>query len=1201
MSNGQVLSSPKDIDLGRHGVIEAHAGTGKTYTIVKLVLRMLEEPPKGVSGLIHLRNILLVTYTEKAAGELKERIREGIAGRIAELNSQGVSNKRLAEHLSDCLNNMHEAHIGTIHSVCLRLLQTWPFETGVHFSTQIIDDNDGVDALLRESMRTDWYDEPSLLPTALSALEEMGIKLTSGKHLKLIRKTALELLADDGRKIDDDALNNTASIENTVEALRGVKDDLNAAEAGLIEKLQAYIDLLTALLGAGRLEQKKLDVIEGLISSLKKMCDSGIYDTNRLSKPMKCDGHGNTQIFAKSDIKNIPEYAGVIETLAGEISGHDYLKRSEELTALQSRHILAITRIAAEKLSARYTLYKREKGFVSYGDMLHLMRDALCAPNSAVLAGLRQRLRYGIIDEFQDTSVIQWSIFRKIFLDGGVNAKMYIVGDPKQSIYSFQNADILSYISAKETVTGEHGGTAYSLVNNYRSLPEMIAAYNAILSPKSGSAEDWFIVENIAYPDSGAARAPAERADNPEYVLRHKPVQIVDLDTDNENKRTMHGAARAAIQILAGTAISVPHGNGWKNLTLNYSDFAVIVETHALAEPFIEEFREHRIPCVKYKLAGVFNSPVARDLIAILTAINKRYSRAPRAAALLTHFFNRQARSISLKDDLEPCGNPRCSGDKQCLAHALDTWGKLADNQRWAQLFRSIIEKTGVRERLVRLIDGERKLADLRQVVDYCMEYLYGQSSSIELLIDHLERLYNNTEEADADKNIHTLSTEKSSVRILTMHAAKGLEFPVVFLARSKNKRELKGPDVLPWTAADGIRRFTPFLAKEDLKASGQDGPLQSYENDQRRERRRLLYVAMTRPQAMLFIPMRKEDEDISPRLRYLLDNGNSSIELFDEERFAANCEKASKQKVKSAAQGAIPDLKDIPKLSLQHLISRETSYSQLSKILKRGGADGDGYLAIDLNSGNDDVMPDCGDGSPTRQALPGSNLTGNALHKAIEALLGRDNVCDILGDAVELDKIVKDCLERGGVLNLPQLQSPEAAANAVAQAAAYVRSALTTRFPIPGGGEAAVAELGRADRRAEAEFLMRSGRHRIRGFMDLVFRLKNDRHPAHPWRYYFLDWKSDTLKSYDCDAVKHHCEAQNYTLQAQIYALALDKYLSGILGGAYSREQNLGGWLYVFLRGKNSYWAENLKNFTFDDADIYIIERCFPSKPIYL
>jgi len=1158
MSNGRVISSAEDIDLTRHGVIEAHAGTGKTYTIVNLVLRMLEQTEKrgkrGDDEYVHLRKILLVTYTEKAAGELKKRIREGIAARINELHAD-TKNRNLVAHLKNCLNNMHEAFIGTIHSVCLRLLQTWPFETGVHFNTAMVeDDAEGAEAALRTSMRTDWEDMNSGLPQGIKAMKDKGVRLESN-HISLITKTALEIIRGDGSELDT-AQSGGLTLKEAVDQIN------NAAEA--------------------------------------------------------------------------------------------------ELDALRQKLRYAFINRAAEILAEKYVVYKRKKGLVSYDDMLRLMRNAVYSKDGVMLKRLRQRLRYGIIDEFQDTSPLQWDIFRKIFLgdesgaessiSGDVidtsadtstqtrgKARIYIVGDPKQSIYSFQGADINSYVSAKNAISPS-GETIYSLRNNFRSSPEMINGYNSILC---GGAKDWFDFDDgdISYPASDAAHPPQRDGVAPR-PLTVGAVQVVKLDTDSEpdNRRVMADAACAAIKKLVGTTVSVPKGLHWEELTLDYGDFAVIIETHIMTDPFIEAFRKNGIPCVKYKMAGVFKSAIARDLIALLTAIHKRHSRPHRLAALLTHFFNREAGSITSKSDTDYCPNPYCSGNNLCVAHAIDFWGKLADRQLWAQLFKSVIERTAVRRRLIRLIDGERKLADLRQVTDYCVERLYSQNTGLDRLIKHLERLYDGEEEASGDKNIHTLATEKSSVKILTMHAAKGLEFPIVFLMNRDSAGTPNGPNVLRWADANKNRRFTPYISVNDLRdGKGKNKKdresLTRYNESLGRERRRLLYVAMTRPQAMLFVPMRdgeadKADNDITPRLNELLERGdNPNIEIFDGKNFdksipAISTDKKDTQSIR---------LDDIPELSLHKFISVETSYSQISRELKAASVhnndiselittddDGEDVIRndeyhiedIDVDTDTDigtntdiintDININVNKGIDTKhintntnknQPLIGGKTTGDALHKAIDELMRSDDINAIINDNNgALDKIVEKYLKRGGILDHKSTTDPAAA---IKQASSYIKTALTLPYPIPNGaGTVTLSDLPKSDRVSEMEFLLScdsikdeinpllstAGRranavitdapYRIHGFIDLVFRLKNENCPRHPYRYYIIDWKSDTLENYGQESLHKYCVEQNYTLQSQLYTIALDKYLSGVLGNQYDKKQHLGGSLYVFLRG---------------------------------
>jgi len=466
---------------------------------------------------------------------------------------------------------------------------------------------------------------------------------------------------------------------------------------------------------------------------------------------------------------------------------------------------------------------------------------------------------------------------------------------------------------------------------------------------------------------------------------------------------------------------------------------------------------------------------------------------------------------------------------------------------------------------------------------------------SIERLITHLEHLYAGEEDARDDKNIHTLSTEKSSVKILTMHAAKGLEFPVVFLINRDSPKIIHGPDTLLWTDADKNRHITPCISVNDLRdGKGKDlEPLERYNKSQEREHRRLLYVAMTRPQAMLFVPMRirseekkvKIDNDITPRLNELLTPDNPNIEIFNDAASDKTANQTSGININEATP--IP-LDDIPALSRQKLINVETSYSQISRELKAASHDDDLPALIPDDDGDDVLRNDEQHAENISQPLPGGRTTGDALHRAIDELMRSDDVNAIINDSDTLDKLVERHLKRGGILDLPSTTDPPAA---IKQASSYIKTALTTPYPSPNGGDITISALPKSDRISEMEFLLScapntSGPpwdqiiktnnlqraatpYRIRGFIDLVFRLKNEACPAHPYRYYIIDWKSDTLDNYAPESLRRYCADQNYLLQSQIYTIALDKYLNGILGERYDKGQNLGGSLYVFLRGE--------------------------------
>lgn len=1160
------------INLAGHGVIEAHAGTGKTYTIVKMVLRIIELPdPRDPQRRIHLRNVLLVTYTEKAAGELRSRIREGLEERIAGLlKNPGMAGTGLIRHLQDCLNNMHEALIGTIHAVCLRLLQTFPFESGVQFETSIVDDGEGLEGALRESIRSDWQVESTGIPWALTRLAQGGTRLEE-KHFKLVRETAGALLGRDHAVLDRAGCGGLTMLET-----RSLLED----PAAPYESCETGRDFLAQ--------------VQGCLTVMDAICNDpeGMFGEPILAELRRRSELWRSRIATRSivpgEFRNLKHYDGSKRintpktkqhTRFAELAMyHETLPAHQFLAMLSGGTILlALICDAAQMLAQRWSDVKSRDGLVSYGDMLRLMHKAIVS-NPSFVTALRTRLRYVIIDEFQDTSAVQWKIFRHIVLDDTQRdgTRLFVVGDPKQSIYAFQGADVHSYLNARAAIL-DAGGQGYALEENFRSLPQTIQGYNRILT---AGADDWFLFDNadlrgLTYTRANAVRGPSARVASPSFAPPVPAVQVMALRGNAVQRRTeMAQDVCGAIQALRGTTISLPRGLGWVDTSLDYEHCAVIVENHAMAPYFLDAFRTAGIPAVKYKMEGVFQSPLATAIHALLRAIvHPDGDPAPRLAALLTPFFNRSADFIDPELDLEPCSRGQgCSGDNACIAHALAEWTTLAGKRAWAQLFRRIQVRTGIRERLMHLDDGERHLADLRQIIDYCIEKLCCANYSLVQLVEHLSRLYTKDENAGQDHNLHVLATQQSSVKVLTMHASKGLEFPVVFVATAASRGVPSGANTLSWIDADSKVHVRPVLSRDDTREAA---------NQRAQERRRLLYVALTRAQALLFVPMhlgsrgadepdtcswsqlplpgKGADKDLTLRLQELLDrhNGDQAVSLY-------GIPVGSSAVSTPVVPGGVIDTPDpcpsIADLGLAARICRQTSYTQLSRQVTSS-------REID-RSEEPDADEDADEPVTKKEitSLPGSRQTGDALHCALEELLKMDDANAAIANTDFVKDVVKRYLDRNDVLKSPRV----VAENAVVAAAACVQAALSAPIEFSGGERllGGVAGLERKDRLPEMEFLLETQPHWVHGYMDLVFRVADPGSLLHPWRYYVLDWKSDTLPGYTTRSLASCIVERHYDLQAKLYCHALDRYLAGVLGGSYSAAANLGGALYVFLRG---------------------------------
>jgi ATP-dependent exoDNAse (exonuclease V) beta subunit len=298
-----------------------------------------------------------------------------------------------------------------------------------------------------------------------------------------------------------------------------------------------------------------------------------------------------------------------------------------------------------------------------------------------------------------------------------------------------------------------------------------------------------------------------------------------------------------------------------------------------------------------------------------------------------------------------------------------------------------------------------------------------------------------------------------------------------------------------------------------------------------------------------------QKEKELSAHLKELLNEQNPYAELFDEEQLLLSdtSDNLSDEFKTAAATGETP--KEIPELLLKPFITVQTSYSQLSRNLSsyRDIDKSEEYTAEDTAIVNKE------------KKLPGGRVIGDALHRVIEELLGVSDLRAALRDENRLIDITGKYLKRSGVLNLSSTQKYE---DAIKKALQYINNALTAPLTLSCGTTTAIADIPKRDRIPEMEFLLSFQPHWIGGFMDLVFRVRNENHSLHPYRYYIVDWKSDNLKSFDCETINEHCINSHYDLQAKIYCHALDKYLRGILAGRYNPEQNLGGSLHLFLRG---------------------------------
>jgi len=1025
-------------DLDSHGIVQASAGTGKTFTLEALVRDLIE------SGKAGLEEILLVTFTEKATGELKGRLRESLE-KARDTAPAGSTIFQTA------LDQFDQAPIYTIHGFCQHILQEYAFEHGQDFRAELVDDNTLLRRCLREIQRSHWPRE-------------------HGKNLRSLLE-----------------------------------------QAGYQEK------------GGASWEKLVLNVA-------------------RRYRP----AFGNRLL------------PGPEEEL------QDGLPQEE----FRARFIARTVRQVQEHL----VRYKRDRGLRSFDDMLVQMHNGLDpdinggAPQ--LIDRLRRRFRYAIVDEFQDTDPLQWRIFKRIFVDGG-NARLFIVGDPKQAIFSFRGADLPTYLSAVTELTDRHGAATSPLDINWRTAPDLLHSLNRLFQ-ESG----WFAAGGIAYTCVDPPTEELQRNKIIQDDTGRSALTLVDFSSAKrltEARRRNAGFVAAEIQRLLGLADSAPllqvAFKGQQPRPLQAGDIGVLVFKHSDTWHLIKAFHRAAIPFSYYKQGGLWQSDEVSHLDFVLRALARPEDRPAFHRALLTHFFCATPEGLVRCDELPSSHRAR---------KLFRQWLSLAERGSWSSLFRSLLEDTGLVLREARDVEeGERRLANFRHIIGFLEQAAYERNLDLLGILDLLEeRRRSSGDEA----GLQPIETERSKVRIMTVHASKGLEFPVVFLAGG----------FTIGTASDYLAYHEGADVVLDLRKDESATDKARMERDQ--EDRRLLYVALTRAMFKLYVPLvtsthgsrgplvtvlqpaidQSQVEDLGRPYAETIIPNEKIIRHVDETILAIPPPDAS-----CVGYGAAPlpvPAELFPRLDpdLKHRRINIRSFSSLHRARAARQSEEASYVERPPRA-DDDVAGALDVPDPLR-----GPVFGDMVHNVLEGLdfasVGKASALgDLLQDGSPFRRLVDEEVKRS-VLKLHSRIRGQALEEACRkQIAELVWNALRTPLAEAGGP---LWMIPAQDRVQEIEFHfpddygeeppaeVRREEGFLTGFMDMVFRKAG--------RFFLLDWKTNWLDAYDAEGVSRCMIESDYVRQYRLYLQALERWLRRVHGREFDFQRDFGGVYYLFLRGMN-------------------------------
>ena len=1171
--------NPITLPLNQISLIEASAGTGKTYTIGSLYLRLLlKAGENNFSRPLNVEEILVVTFTDMATEELKKKIRERITDAIDKLTAfaetqdkSSFKNDEFLTALSQDLDifeaihrlklveqNMDLAAIYTIHGFCRRMLMQYAFHSGIHFNLELIKDQS--DLLVRfanEFWREHFY------PLPFEMADFIANELGSPDYV-------LSLLESDlGKNLIVDLENQQALSISITEFLHQYLGeyfkDIKALKDFWLESAGKISELIT--------EELNKDYAKGEPKSLSRRS----YNTSRLAKWIEqVNAWAND---SRDYVLNETLMSYFTQSALGE-KGEEgaspfiapiFAELEERASALMSpdllrRVILYHYRQGLQQKLLDYKLNHQEK---SFDDLLRLFCEALQGPQGNELAEMiRFQYPFAMIDEFQDTDSQQYAIFSKIYRDNPEkNTGFIMIGDPKQAIYRFRGADIFTYLKASDEAQSR-----FELTKNYRSEKNLVDGVNALFDfPQSP-----FIYQNINFT------AVDSRDDHLRFYLNGKAepaYRFYLTESDKVNKTEMAKICAISIQhwLKSAAENQAVFQNKDTCKTLQPANIAVLVKNRYEAADVIQELQKLGIASVYLSdQSSVFDSHVAVELLRILKACLNVAER-PILNAIATALFGLNAADIHQIQQNE--------ADWQRWADSFAQYQQTWQRQGILVMLHQILLEQGISERLLSQATGERDLTDFLHVAEILQQAATLHESEAALLSWFEKQIQG---EGRQEAQIR-LESERQLVKIVTIHKSKGLEYDLVWLPF------LAVPSKIP-TAGD----INVYYSKErdETLWDMENRNLNALYEETFAEELRLLYVALTRAKYQMAFALPAQFDKKWNALHYVLSQGEIGKEIaLSAPKDTETLLQAFKEKMRDNVEICTkPNLEAFPTLSINpkndELKAAEftgnieqdwriTSFTSIEQGHRRqnyfaesagkkhaifdDAKDYDSQNAIEIStallSENESNILD----------LPRGKQVGTALHRHFENCyfsdLANTEEIDKLRQSLQLDETFTEPLQ-----NWLQQISHTPLSNEIGIALADLANkdcikempfylAIREHFDVEAFNRALKAHHHLPSEPLQFEQIQGM----VRGSIDLVFR--------HNGKYYLVDYKSNflgsTLADYNQEALKKEMLHSHYDWQYLIYTLALHRYLQSVVPH-YDYARDFGGVFYLFLRGMN-------------------------------
>ena len=1158
MTNNTKKLIPTEFPLVGLNSIEASAGTGKTYTIAVLYVRiLLGHGSDNIKNHQPANKILVVTFTDAATSELRDRIRSKIIETRKAFKSMHSNDPIISEIISDlsdkrddCIDmliqaerQINETAIHTIHGFCQRMLKQSAFETGTPFESEFItDDLEIFTNVISDYWRNVFY-----------KLDKNLTKIVSAKW-----NTPSDMLFTVRSMISSNVnvITPAAITENSVQSIT----DIHTSIIDTINKLKnscrlSICDAVDAIKRSGISKSSfREDHLKKWISNINAWTET---ETTDYSYPPEL-------------IKFSTPF--LTEKTKGNAAEHQLI---DEITAFVSEKLSVhgfIIADAIEKCKKQLEQEKAKKQLISFDDLLTNLSTALHSAGGNTLAQtIRDLYPIALIDESQDTDEIQYNIFKAIYSEACLQHHnqhycLTTIGDPKQAIYSFRGADVHTYITAKNDAQN-----LFTLDTNWRSTTNMVSAVNTLFSINKNA----FILDGINYQPV----APSPKASSNRLVVNGEESSALNMIVNYSEKSVSKADYTSVLSDSVSKQIStllnsknsyIEDATGTKT-SIKPQDISILVRTADEANIIKNTLSKNGIDSVFLSAkTSVYASHEAKDLLRIATAMATP-TQLNIKSALTTSLLD-----ISIDELIDLDEN------ENTLEHAISEF--IEYNRIWNKFgiqaaLNKILVIRRVVEKLMQKEQSERKIANVLHIA----ELLQAQPTTtpLQIIRSLAEKIANPRSNSD-NEQLH-LESDRDLVQIITIHKSKGLEYNIVFIPFALTNRDI-----------------TETIFHDDLNiATYAPSPTKNQTNRARVEKLaedvRLLYVAATRAVYSCYIgitPLRdgkKSTTSIDKTAIGWLLNGSEYVPPENIHSLMMDFKNCNPSAISIIDKDQLSYLEPIVQ---KPTTTQLTASSHSMKSINKDNWFVTSYSALTshhsyntsvaLQPTERDLEVRMDEEEPVEKELNIFNFekgatAGTFLHTIFEEINYNNDVFSkntttkiknlMLVNNYDdcwlepIQNMVKAVLDRNlmSTLNNDPIVLKDISMEDILPEMEFM-------FPITKINAKTLSSLisnhdDLSKNLPDLEFSEVSGM--IKGFIDLTFKANG--------KFYVLDWKSNHLgddpSAYTTESIKESMRDHRYDLQYQIYSLALHKLLESRIPD-YDYKRHFGGAFYVYLRG---------------------------------